>query len=174
MTAPANPGRTPPRFVPTLTTVIELPEVIDSPPSVPEPQRPAPAAEAPDQARLASLAPQADAPFIEHLDFNPVRPALHASAPSPASMVAVAVSEEEALRLEEHLLHRVLQRVDLSLEARLTDTVSAAVQAQLDTMMPRLRSQIEDVLRSVVIEALAQELSETPGSGGPSGASGLG
>ena len=87
---------------------------------------------------------------------------------------AVRISEEDAFRLEEQLLHRVLQRVDLSLEERLTDTVSVAVQRQLDLMMPLLRSEIETVLRSLVVEALAQELSETPGSKPPFGPPSLG
>ena len=172
MSTPPNPGRTPPRFVPTLTTVVELPEVVEAPPAIsPESRTAAPALPLPEVMAAPS---ESGAHFIEHLDFNPVVPAFQQARQSGGSMVAMAVSEEEALRLEEHLLHRVLQRVDLSLEARLTDTVSAAVQAQLDAMMPRLRSQIEDVLRAVVIEALAQELSETPGSVAPSGAPRLG
>ena len=48
------------------------------------------------------------------------------------------------------LMHRVLQRVDLSLEARLSDAVSAAVQQQLDAMVPHLAHEIETVLRTLV------------------------
>ncbi|RYE64324.1 MAG: hypothetical protein EOO79_09885 [Oxalobacteraceae bacterium] len=76
----------------------------------------------------------------------------------------MALSDDDAFRFEEGLVHRVLQRVDLSLEARLTDAVSAAVQQQLDTMLPRLREEIETVLRGLVVEALAQELGENTGS----------
>ncbi|HEX3142245.1 MAG TPA: hypothetical protein VHQ87_19465, partial [Rhizobacter sp.] len=65
---------------------------------------------------------------------------------------------------EEQLLHRVLQRVDLSLEERVSDAVSAAVQQNLDTMIPGLRREIEAVLRALVSEALARELSDNPGS----------
>jgi len=61
-------------------------------------------------------------------------------------------------------VHRVLQRIDLSLEERLSDTVSAAVQQQLDDMIPRLRDEIETVLRELVSEALARELSDNTGS----------
>ena len=67
----------------------------------------------------------------------------------------------DAFRLEEQLLHRVLQRVDLSLEERLSDAVSAAVQQQLDAMMPRLRAEIETVLRALVRRSAGQELSES-------------
>ncbi|MDQ0590982.1 hypothetical protein [Variovorax paradoxus] len=134
----ASTLRTPPRFVPTLTTVLDLPA------------EPVGAAEA----------------------------AAPASAPAPAVDPAEAValppaeqrSDAEIVRLEEQLLHRVLQRVDLSLEERLSDTVSAAVQQQLDAMVPRLREEIEAVLRALVIEAMAAELSENTGSTPASGA----
>ena len=61
-------------------------------------------------------------------------------------------------------MHRVLQRIDLSLEERLSDAVSAAVQQQLDAMVPHLRNEIEGVLRSLVVEALSKELSDNTGS----------
>jgi hypothetical protein len=82
---------------------------------------------------------------------------------------AMQLSQAEIVSLEEQLLHRVLQRVDLSLEERLSDTVSAAIQHQLDAMVPRLRNEIEAVLRALVIEAMAAELSENTGSTPASG-----
>ncbi|MEJ7687597.1 MAG: hypothetical protein WKG52_11725 [Variovorax sp.] len=102
--------------------------------------------------------------------------AIAASAPLQAIALdpGAQLSEAEAFRLEEQLLHRVLQRIDLSLEERLSDTVSAAVQQQLDTMIPALRAEIESVLRSLVIEALAQELSDNTGSTPAFGAETLG
>jgi hypothetical protein len=130
----ASTLRTPPRFVPTLTTVLEVP----AEPASPEPQ--AAAALQPDPASVMALPP------------------------------AVQLSQAEIVSLEEQLLHRVLQRVDLSLEERLSDTVSAAVQHQLDAMVPRLRHEIEAVLRALVIEAMAAELSENTGSTPASGA----
>ena len=146
-------SRTPPRFVPTLTTVVE---VQPEPPAAPPPPPPAsPAIEPVDHGGN----------MIDDLHFAPIA---RAPAGLPRSdSAAMQVSEEDAFRLEEQLLHRVLQRVDLSLEERLTDTVSIAVQRQLDLMMPLLRREIETVLRSLVVEALAQELSETPGSTPP-------
>ncbi|MDM0073121.1 hypothetical protein QTH90_01925 [Variovorax sp. J2P1-59] len=125
--------RTPPRFVPTLTTVLELPP--EAAPAVDEiapSEPPAPAVIEPSQA--VALTPLAQ------------------------------LSEAEAFRLEEQLLHRVLQRVDLSLEERVSDAVSAAVQQHLDRMIPGLRTEIEAVLRALVSEALAHELSENTGS----------
>ncbi|NVM87782.1 hypothetical protein [Variovorax sp. SG517] len=130
----ASTLRTPPRFVPTLTTVLETP----AEPASPEPQAAQPPA--PDPASSMALPP------------------------------AAQLSQAEIVSLEEQLLHRVLQRVDLSLEERLSDTVSAAVQHQLDAMVPRLRNEIEAVLRALVIEAMAAELSENTGSTPASGA----
>ncbi|SFO57649.1 hypothetical protein SAMN05216567_101460 [Variovorax sp. OK605] len=125
--------RTPPRFVPTLTTVLEVPPE----PSAVEPE--AASATQPDPASAMALPP------------------------------AMQLSQAEIVSLEEQLLHRVLQRVDLSLEERLSDTVSAAIQHQLDAMVPRLRNEIEAVLRALVIEAMAAELSENTGSTPASG-----
>jgi hypothetical protein len=128
----ASSQRTPPRFVPTLTTVLE------------EPPQPAPVVEA--------VAP-AD-----------VAPATVEPSQAVALSAEVRLSEASAFRLEEQLLHRVLQRVDLQMEERLSDVVSAAVQHHLDTMIPGLRGEIEAVLRALVSESLARELSENPGS----------
>jgi len=133
----ASTLRTPPRFVPTLTTVLDLP--------------------------------------AEAVGTEPASPVAAPAAPvDPAEAVALPPAEQrsdaEIVRLEEQLLHRVLQRVDLSLEERLSDTVSAAVQQQLDAMVPRLREEIEAVLRALVIEAMAAELSENTGSVPTSGA----
>jgi len=133
-------GRTPPRFVPTLTTVVDLAsaETAAAPPPAPTQTQPEP-------------------PMLDNL-LPPVTPTA-----APAQPTALRLSDEDAFRLEEELLHRVLQRVDLSLEERLTDTVSTAVQQQLDAMLPKLRDNIETVLRQLVVEALAHELSENPG-----------
>jgi len=129
--------RTPPRFVPTLTTVLDLaPEA-------------APVSEAPvhEEAALAETPP------------------VHAEASAAVALDPDAQQfEAEAFRLEEQLMHRVLQRIDLSLEEQLSDVVSAAVQQQLDALIPRLRDEIEAVLRTLVSEALARELSENTGS----------
>lgn len=124
--------RTPPRFVPTLTTVVEEPP-----------------------ARAAPALPEALAAVPTDRPVQPV---------AQAALLPLAQTDWDAFHLEEQLLHRVMQRIDLSLEERLTDTVSAAVQQQLDSMLPQLRAEIEQVLRAVVVEALAQELSEDAGS----------
>lgn len=137
-----NAPRIPPRFVPTLTTVIEAPA----------------AAPAPVPTTVAEPAPP---PAIDPREAI----ALHPEA---------RLSELESFALEEQLMHRVLQRIDGALEERLSDVVSAAVQAQLDAMVPRLRSEIEAVLRTLVVESLAQELREIPGSNPPKDTPSLG
>ncbi len=134
--------RAPPRFVPTLTAVVELPAV--------EPE---------SEAELPPTPPAAVAPELSRSAFQSREEEAAALAPS-----LLTLSDDRAFRFEEALVHRVLQRVDLSLEARLTDAVSAAVQQQLDDMLPRLREEVETVLRSLVVEALARELSENTGS----------
>jgi hypothetical protein len=147
-------SRTPPRFVPTLTTVLELPaEPVSAGEPAPEPAFEldgVTAAPAPAPALVPAPAP-APAPALD-----------------PAQAVALSrhamLSEADVFQLEEQLVHRVLQRIDLSLEERLSDTVSAAVQQQLDSMIPILRGEIETVLRELVSEALAQELSDDTGS----------
>ncbi|RZL61107.1 MAG: hypothetical protein EOP81_18210 [Variovorax sp.] len=142
-------ARTPPRFVPTLTTVLEMPpEAATAPPASGDP-----------------------APFVP--SFPPTPPAPVALADAVALHPREQLSDEAAFRLEEQLLHRVLQRIDLSLEERLSDAVSAAVQEQLDAMVPRLRAEIEGVLRTLVIESLAQELSDSTGSVPASGPRGF-
>lgn len=132
-----GPARVPPRFVPTLTAVVD-PQLPDEAPSAATPA-------AQQEAPLPPAAPPAPAPDE-----------ITAPAAAPASMIAL--DDADAFRLEEELLHRVLQRIDLSLEERLTEVVSAAVQRQLDAMVPQLRGEIEAVLRALVIEALAREL----------------
>ena len=130
--------RTPPRFVPTLTTVFE-PSEETGPVSPP-------------------LIAPSDTPS------TPPEPVVTEPIQTVALSPEARLSEAEAFRLEEQLLHRVLQRVDLSLEERVSDAVSAAVQLHLDTMIPALRKEIEAVLRDLVSESLARELTENPGS----------
>jgi RNA processing factor Prp31 len=105
--------RTPPRFVPTLTTVLDLPRQ-----EIPQP--------------AASAAPKSEARW----------------------------TEADILRLEEQLLRRVMQRIEGSLEERVSEAISAAVRRNLDTMIPDLRQEIAATLRALAGEALAAELAE--------------
>ena len=60
--------------------------------------------------------------------------------------------------LEEQLVHRVLQRVDMVLEQRLRSCIAQVTQEQTRSLVPRLREEVESVVRQSVYEAMAQEL----------------
>ena len=132
MTVP-TPTRTPPRFVPTLTTVIE------------------------PEARTENAA--FDIVADTAIDASDARTTMALDLDSASQR-----TNEENVALEEELMHRVLVHVDASLENELSDVVAAAVQSQLDAMVPQLRSEIEKVLRRLVTDALARELRANPGS----------
>ncbi|MES2191466.1 MAG: hypothetical protein V4454_15205 [Pseudomonadota bacterium] len=107
-----NNGQTPPRFVPTLTDVVQ-----------------------------PSMYPR-DAPFQDGL-----------TVPSVASLE----------RFEEQLVHRVMQRVDLVLERRLREAVGQLILTHTQALGPRLREEIELVVRESVSQAVAQELPRDSG-----------
>ncbi|GAB2544401.1 hypothetical protein GCM10027032_33980 [Simplicispira piscis] len=56
------------------------------------------------------------------------------------------------------MVHRVMQRVDVMLEQRLRDAIALVVQEQTRSVLPRLREEIESVVRHSVYEAVADEL----------------
>jgi len=76
-----------------------------------------------------------------------VKPA--AGKPEPAA--AAGVSQEQ-------LIHRVMQRVDVSLERRLREAIAATVLEQTRAIGPLLREEIEQVVRQTVSQAFAEEL----------------
>jgi hypothetical protein len=59
---------------------------------------------------------------------------------------------------EEYVVHRVMQRVDVALERRLKEAIALVVQEQTRSMVPRLREEVETVVRHAVYEAVADEL----------------
>lgn len=61
-------------------------------------------------------------------------------------------------QLEDQVLHRVMQRVDLVLEQRLREAVSQLILTHTQALGPRLREEIELVVRESVSQAIAQEL----------------
>lgn len=61
-------------------------------------------------------------------------------------------------QLEDQVLHRVMQRVDLVLERRLREAVSQLILTHTQALGPRLREEIELVVRESVSQAIAQEL----------------
>ena len=64
--------------------------------------------------------------------------------------------------LEEAVVHRVMQRVDIGLEQRLREAIATVVQEQTRSLLPRLREEVESVVRQVVYEAVADEVAADP------------
>lgn len=83
-------------------------------------------------------------------------------APSVATAMApirVALSTE----LQDQMVLRVLQRVDLLLERRLREAVGQLILEHTETLAPRLREEIEQVVRQSVSLAFEQEMAQTSG-----------
>jgi Arc/MetJ family transcription regulator len=128
-------SKTPPRFVPTLTDVVH----------VPGDGRP------PMAAQAAPVQPQAEAPASQ------VPP------PSPSLQEGVAANVLPR-DFEEYVVHRVMQRVDVALDQRLREAIAQVVQEQTRFLVPRLRDEVESVVRHAVYEAVAQELADERGA----------
>jgi len=153
---PSTP-RTPPRFVPTLTEVVQVPEA----PSLSEPQPPGP---------VRSLAEPLSARAGESRRVAPATTASLRTAvavapetiPAPGQMAASPLRPAPVPRLpdgtEEAIIHRVMQRVDVVLDQRLREAIATVVQEQTRSLLPRLREEIESVARHAVYEAVADEL----------------
>lgn len=77
--------------------------------------------------------------------------------PSQAHEVLSYVAREPAA-LEDQIVHRVMQRVDLVLERRLREAVAQVILSHTQTLGPRLREEIELVVLESVNQAVAQEL----------------
>lgn len=160
MTLPPTP-RVPPRFVPTLTEVVKDSSVVGTEQVVPAKtsehgSAPISSAALPSKAqRLApsvATAPQPDTRAPSGIGIG------------PRAQVAPAATHSEVARpilskdFEELLVHRVMQRVDVSLDIRLRGAIAAVVEEQTRSIVPRLREEIEAVVRQAVYEAVADEL----------------
>ncbi|WP_345799242.1 hypothetical protein [Ramlibacter sp. H39-3-26] len=69
--------------------------------------------------------------------------------------------------MEEEIVHRVIQRVDVALEYRLREAIAHVVAEQTRSIGPRLREEIESVVRQAVYEAVAEELAANFMAGKP-------
>lgn len=92
---------------------------------------------------------------------EPVPPVPPVPPPRTASP-AVQAASLDAEALQDQLLHRVMQRVDLALEQQLHDAVASMVLQHTHALVPRLREEIEFVVRQAVAEAVAAELAQRP------------
>ena len=76
----------------------------------------------------------------------------------PPDLSPDAAKPESFNQLEDQIVHRVMQRVDLVLERRLREAVGQVILTHTQTLGPRLREEIELVVRESVSQAVAQEL----------------
>jgi hypothetical protein len=60
--------------------------------------------------------------------------------------------------MQEQMVHRVMQRVDVLVEQRLLEAINTVVQQYTKSLEPLLREEIEYVVRQSVSEAVAEEL----------------
>ncbi len=60
--------------------------------------------------------------------------------------------------LQEQIIHRVMQRVDVVLQRQLNEAVAKVVLEHTRALGPRLREEIEFVVRQAVTDAVAHEL----------------
>lgn len=130
--------RQPPRFVPTLTEVVE-------PAVVPPTRLPDPAQDVPDQV--------------------PVQPVSVAEAPPTPASVSVPAMMPDALRdqglaLAQTLQLRVMERLDGVLEERLRYALADVVQLQTQALYQSIRQEVEGLVSAAVNEAVAQELAD--------------
>ena len=177
----ALPPKTPPRFVPTLTEVVQMPPgapLAQSPAAppvrttvMPSPEplavRP-PAVAEPAAARPAALS-ASPPPVVRTTAARAPEPTAVLRTPAPAPVAhnpAPAVALPDGA--EEYMVHRVMQRVDVVLDQRLREAIATVVQEQTRSVLPRLREEIESVVRHAVYEAVADELA----SGAPPAAKG--
>jgi hypothetical protein len=59
---------------------------------------------------------------------------------------------------QEQLVHRIMQRIDLTLDRRLREAIAKVVLDHSRQLAPALREEIETVVATAVSEALADEL----------------
>ena len=109
-----------------------------------------------------------------HAVLSDPAPVVDMLAPQPVS--APLFSDRSPGVLEEEIVHRVMQRVDVSLDHRLREAIAVVVQEQTRSVVPRLREEIEAVVRQSVYEAVADELAQlatAPTNGGGYRATGV-
>ena len=130
--------RQPPRFVPTLTEVVE--------PAVAPPTRlPDPAQDVPDRVPVQPV-PVVEAPLT----------------PAPVSVPAMTPDalHDQGQALAQTLQLRVMERLDGVLEERLRYALADVVQLQTQALYQSIRQEVEGLVSAAVNEAVAQELAE--------------
>lgn len=149
------PPKSLPRFVPTLTEVVQGPDVLPvsgpltQPAQLPVGGAPAVTQPAPSfQARVAIPAVPVRLMDKDVAGISGPKPAQ--TSPRPRRPLPQG--------MEEYMVHRVMQRVDVVLDQRLREAIALVIQEQTRSVLPRLREEIESVVRHAVYEAVADEL----------------
>ena len=169
--------KTPPRFVPTLTEVVQVPgpggmpeAASQSVASVPTAALITTALPAPGSSPAVSPVPAADTPAVGASRTTPTLSTDSLTAAFNATLLAAQTLPALSMPagLEEYMVHRVMQRVDGVLDKRLREAIATVVQEQTRSVLPRLREEIESVVRHAVYEAVADELAHgaRPAAGG--------
>jgi len=78
--------------------------------------------------------------------------------PTGGKPQATGTDIDAAARLQEQMVHRVMHRVDLTLDRLLRETVGRLVLEHTQALAPSLRDEIEIVVRQSVNQAFEQEL----------------
>lgn len=172
-----TPPKVPPRFVPTLTEVVRdsIPAQQSPPPvaqsgasgltssRVTPPRTPAQPALAPPVRTMHPTASLVPRPAVAQASAPPAHAPNLSAAVAPAVATRASNSQVRALPegAEEYMVHRVMQRVDVVLDKRLREAIAVVVQEQTRSVLPRLREEIESVVRQAVYEAVADELAST-------------
>jgi hypothetical protein len=153
-------GKSPPRFVPTLTEVVRPVEAkAPGPAALPEPVAPASAA------TPASLPPG----FAELLQGWPAGLGLSAAQPpapdQPAELGAATTSSApSAIRvsaeLQQVIVDRILQIVEDSVEHRVRQALELVLAPQLQSLAAAVRAEVAEAVRQAVGDTLAAEFKD--------------
>ncbi|WP_159911777.1 hypothetical protein [Pantoea sp. 18069] len=163
--------KAPPRYVPTLTDVVQDPASDSVPASPPQPEQaappeslevwasPAPFGPAVPEPELASSPSPATGPSARFPLAEAVLPSLaeQESEPEPGIALDAAAWAQVQMQAEERLVQRLLERVERVLDQRLRESIAQVVQEQTRSVTLRLQEELESVVRQTVQEALAQE-----------------
>jgi hypothetical protein len=98
-----------------------------------------------------SVPPQRFVPTLTEV----VRPPEEKTSSAAVTQASAALDHQH---LQEQMVHRVMQRVDLTLDRLLRETVGRLVLEHTQALAPSLRDEIEIVVRQSVNNAFEQEL----------------
>jgi len=89
-----------------------------------------------------------------------VQPALAHEPPATSEQAEMSVAL--SVQLQEQMAQRVLRRVDLLLERRLREVVGQLILEHTQSLAPRLREEIEQIVRQTISQAFEQEAAQVP------------